>query len=471
MIPPILRHAVVVYTLPAFVSRAIGLVLLPLYTTCLTMDEFGQYELLLTAQMFLTLALGLGWESAYVRLGAGGEVAMQPLARSLLVLRWGVWALAAAAIAVIQPDRLALWVTGDAANARPLVLVTALWVLQDLRALFAAYFRIQHRAGWFAGMHIALSVMQLGVIAWLMLGLGWKLEGIFGGMVIAFAAVLAVMLAMHGRALYGHWAVRLLDPAIFKRALKLGLPLAPAAVAVFLVTAGDRWMLLWLSQPADAAERDVAVYGLAFKFVALVQLCASGFQSFFSPYVYRHYRKRNAARRMIALFGQYNFALALAVLALAGASSWIVWLVFPDYVAAIPLAPLALGAFFVYAVGDFFCIGITIRERTGIRARAGIATALANVGLNFLLIPTLGPVGAATATTASYVLYAWWLMRSSNHLYPVAYPYLRWLGPVAWTLGGFGIASTWPAWLPAYAGLGLVGVWITRPRNTPVAGA
>ena len=65
--------------------------------------------------------------------------------------------------------------------------------------------------------------------------------------------------------------------------------------------------------------------------------------------------------------------------------------------------------------------GISIARQTSWLTRYSALAAIANIALNFVLIPPFGQVGAATATLAAYALLAALYYRRAQILYPTPY--------------------------------------------------
>jgi len=70
-------------------------------------------------------------------------------------------------------------------------------------------------------------------------------------------------------------------------------------------------------------------------------------------------------------------------------------------------------------------IGLNITKRTQYYPVATIAAAATNIGLNLLLIPRFGIVGAAWANGAAYAVQAALGLRLSQRFYPIAYEWGR----------------------------------------------
>jgi O-antigen/teichoic acid export membrane protein len=77
--------------------------------------------------------------------------------------------------------------------------------------------------------------------------------------------------------------------------------------------------------------------------------------------------------------------------------------------------------------GVYYCIapGIHIAEKTRFLTLIVVAGAVLNLGLNFLLIPRWGMMGAAWATAGSFLLVAILIGAIAQRFYPVDYEYRR----------------------------------------------
>jgi len=94
-------------------------------------------------------------------------------------------------------------------------------------------------------------------------------------------------------------------------------------------------------------------------------------------------------------------------------------------------------------------IGLNITKRTQYYPVATMTAAAANVGLNIVLIPRLGIVGAAWANGAAYAVQAGLAYVFSQRFYPVRYEYGRLFRAVAAALIGYVVAKQLPAMPPA----------------------
>jgi len=107
---------------------------------------------------------------------------------------------------------------------------------------------------------------------------------------------------------------------------------------------------------------------------------------------------------------------------------------------------------FFYGVYLLTSIGLNITSKTGYYPITTAVGATLNIGLNFVLIPRFGIIGAAWANGAAYAVQAALAFRFSQRFYPIRYEYGRISRVIVAALIAFLIAKTLPS-MPAAAGL------------------
>jgi len=91
------------------------------------------------------------------------------------------------------------------------------------------------------------------------------------------------------------------------------------------------------------------------------------------------------------------------------------------YVEAYKVVPFIAASIVAYTFGGYFSIGIGIAKKNIHRAWGATVAALINLGLNYVLIPYLGMIGAAMATIISFLFLGVILMQRSQRYYRVEY--------------------------------------------------
>jgi O-antigen/teichoic acid export membrane protein len=134
------------------------------------------------------------------------------------------------------------------------------------------------------------------------------------------------------------------------------------------------------------------------------------------------------------------------------------------YAQAAKVIPFQIAAI-VFAGLIVFAPGLWIAERTRSVALITIGGAVLNVLLNLALAPAFGIVGAALATLLSAIAVFGLLMRASQRIYRVPYPFLTTAGGAllaAIVIGASGILTGEPLPWPVRAllGIGAAGAFV-----------
>ena len=249
---------------------------------------------------------------------------------------------------------------------------------------------------------VAAVVFQLGVL------------GIVGGMLVGYvlSAVYGVVVtATDLRAQPSRFELR--------RMLAFGLPLIPSGIALWLVWFIDRVMLAHL-----ASLDDVGQYAIANRLTALLLLGVLAFNLAFGPYILSLYAEDPELERRVRA---QTLLLVVAVLAELGVglslfAREIILLVAPNYDRAYEVVGLLSLAIVVYGAYPVVSTGLSIARRTSFLGAISVAAAAMNVGLNFLLIPAWGMVGAAVSTVCAFVVLSGGTAIAAQRIDPVDYP-------------------------------------------------
>lgn len=251
---------------------------------------------------------------------------------------------------------------------------------------------------------IMLAVRATGSILFgsLLLLAGYGASGLLFGVLLAHALP-ALYLAWR-------WRHRLVNQRFalgaVKRMAAYGLPLGIVGMATSTIGISDRYLLALLIG-VDAAGSYAAPYDLAQRSLQIVMV--SAFLAL-SPTIFRNYELGDHSRFREQLLQQARLLLitALPIATIMAASApLIARLLFgADFrEAAAALIPWVVAATLVQGMTSFYySYSFTLAKRTMANAVIVGAAAVLNIVLNLLLIPPFGPLGAAYATLASFLV-------------------------------------------------------------------
>ncbi|MFQ5789632.1 MAG: polysaccharide biosynthesis C-terminal domain-containing protein, partial [Acidobacteriota bacterium] len=175
-----------------------------------------------------------------------------------------------------------------------------------------------------------------------------------------------------------------------------------------------------------ATRAEAGLYHVGYVFGTGVKFFLSPFELAWSPFVYSLLGQKDAPRT-IARLATYAtavlFALGLVLAVLA--REILTFMTHPRFHEAHPVIPVVALAYVLQGLFIFTSIGIGISKKAYYYPILSFSAAAVNVGLNFLLIPRLGMMGAAWSTVAGYGLMAGLGITFSQRHYPIPFEWRR----------------------------------------------
>jgi O-antigen/teichoic acid export membrane protein len=421
-----------IYGLGGILSRLIAVFLVPLYTVYLGRVGFGQIETIIAFVGVLVIVLRLGITSAFFRFYFDAETD----AERTLVVRTSFWfTMGMATLGLAVGLALAGPLSGALKLDDPWLVragFVGLWAQMNY-AQMTALFRVEERPVSFAIASVANVLITIGSTIALVIGAH---KGAIGAVVGNFLGTLSVYAVLLG---YRRYQLGLqFDRRLLREMNRFGMPLVPAALALWAINFIDR---LFIGQLKGQAE--VGVYSLAVRVASVVVFLMTAFQLAWPAFAYSIKDDDEAKRTYAFVLTYLLFVTCWVALALGALAPWIVDVFDPKHrfgrsAEAVPLLAFATAAYSGYSV---LAIGIGRARQTQYNWIVAGAAAAVNIVLNAILIPPYGMMGAAVATVAAYValFVAMWL--NSRRVYPVAYQWRRVL-----TIAGVAAALTAAAW-------------------------
>ena len=384
-----------IYILAKALPALAAFLALSIYTHLLTPEEYGVYTLIFTAAIFIHNSV-FNWISmATMRFWSSKQYSNETFISSIAI------AYSKVLFFMLIPFVTSLVVYWDS-EARTwifsgFILTVTLAFFTIAQTLFSAQIRPEK----YALLTITTSISTLSLGAFLAYS-GYGAIGIITGMAIGFIGPSFVM-SLHN---WKKFNKKFYDNALFKRLLIYGLPLASAAILEEFTKSADRFMLAVLQDKAQAGLYAVG-YDLSgnsiFMLMTAINLAAY-------PVIIK-LLETDGKQAAYEYFNQYTILLlGIAIPAVMGlilVGSNLVYLVIGvEYQQTVTLllpwitiALLLLGLQVFY-----FDLAFQLGDYTIGIVKIGIFIALANLALNYWLIPLMGIQGAAIATISSFAL-------------------------------------------------------------------
>lgn len=389
-----------IYAGASVAERAIGFLLLPLYTFYLDPSDFGLLALLTLSANLATRLVSSPINSALMRFYHHPEYRARrgELLTSLLLLL-AAKSLALAGLWWLARVPLCRTLLGDLVWL-PLIDAYALvLVLQPLAGLFTATLRVRERAGYASFVVLSGLLLTVALVLYLLAVPGIGVAALVYGQVFNFGYT-----ALLAGAPYLREAARSASRAVLRAPLRFGYPLLVAGYANLLIQAGDRYVLAFYT-----SLNEVGLYNFGYTFGALITLLlVDPTQRSFQPVLLRQEEEPEALRAFVrrSATAFYAFGTWLA-LALSLYARELIQLMAskPSFEPAWVIVPVIAFSALQHGLGGFLGAGLLMRQKAFHISALLLLAAAVNIGLNFLLIPPFGILGAAFATLASYLVW------------------------------------------------------------------
>lgn len=381
-----------VYGIAKLMTGGIALIALPIYTHALVPADYGVVDLLTTVASVAHVTVALEIAQGLARYAMAPESAgiRDRYASTALWFTLAAYSLfVAIAVPFARPISASLAGSPEHANTVR-VASLVIWTTGTFN-LLQNLLRYQRRTLPYALASVVFSATSLGVTSLLLLVFRAGLVAVFIGQLAAGLLSVGVALIFLRDTLRATF-----DRELCRKMLAFSVPLVPSGLGVMLCLYVDRYAVMRLLSVAD-----VGLYGVAFRLASMVAIAVAGFQMAIAPLVYQNYDKPETPAHLARMF-QWFLAMTLPLVLFLGlfARELVAAIAPVAYLPASRLVFLLSVSSLVSAVYNF-SPGLWIAKRTGWVALISLGSGLANLGLNFVVIPHLGLIGAALATFIS----------------------------------------------------------------------
>ncbi len=404
-----------VYALASFVSPLVSLVLAPFLTHHLSHTDYGALVLLNTVIALMGGVTQFGLNHAFFRTYNYDYEARSDQLRvvSTLVALLLLVSITTTATMILTAPWLSTLLFNIPTYAQPLRIVALVILLQNLTVPGFSWLRAESRAALFSILSILNLLVSLGtnivLVGVMHLGITGSLLATAGGYGIVVICTLPVILLRAGLGLHRDIAWNLLS---------FGLPLVSNFVSVWVLQLSDRYLLSLLGSLSQTAS-----YAVAYSLGGVIGVMVlSPFQLAWPTTMFTLAKREDAPQAFQFVFRWFSIALLVITFAFSLISTSVLFLLFPpSYHAAAPIIPIVAVSTMFYGIYVIFTTGIGVQRKNWLAVIFTACSALINVGLNFVLIPRYGSIGAALSTLVAYIMLALIAYIVNQRIYHIPY--------------------------------------------------
>ena len=379
------------YTASSFLVKSISFITMPIFTRILSKNEIGIFSVSTTWISILTAILSLNLYDTVIlaRYDYKDEKEYREYLSTITLLGTAVGL--AFYIFMLFFQDFSVSITGMPLYAVHLVLIYI--VLSPCTLIILSKYRTEMQYGKTVAISL-LTTLSSAVVS-IALVLLWedKLKGRFYGTFIPgifINLVLFAILVFEGKAFKLKYC---------KYALPLGLPLIIHYLSGNLMGFSDRIMIQRM-----CGNEEVAIYSIAYTCAMFVDILRNSLNSAWDPWVFE--RLNGNRTEDIQGYTKYYllFFISLCIYVMLFAPELLLIFGGKAYLEAkYVIPPVVLGYIFCMIYSLFSCLERYAKQQK-IFAVITFICAVANILLNFLLIPVFGYIAAAYTTLFSYIL-------------------------------------------------------------------
>jgi O-antigen/teichoic acid export membrane protein len=412
-----LARSALIYGLGNYGVKLVGFLLIPVYTRYLAPADYGVMSLVSTFGQALFIFLNLGQSTALFRFYYDDDTPQgreRVIAGSLWIVLVVSTPITLLALTLSKPTAGLL--LGDSSLAWLVAIGILTVACRQLLRLPFAILRADDRDTRYATWSVLRTALSAGLAIVLVVGFHMGVSGVLTSQLVAEALCCVILVPPIARTLR---AGRV--GSEMRQQLTFGLALVPGAMAGFTLDLSDRFFLRHYS-----TLEEVGLYSLGYRLGEIIFFVVAAVQLAWPQFVYGN-RKSPQAKELFSYAATYYLlGMLFCVLGLSTLAPELVRLMAaPEYHSAAPVVPLIALAGLCEGLRFVFTIGIAFQKRPLIRSAAMGAAALVNVGLNVLLIPRYGMMGAAWSTLVGFVTLISIEYVVSRRFYPVPYQHAR----------------------------------------------
>jgi len=410
------KHSAI-YGLGAVVSRLIGVFLLPVVTRYLTRAELGAVDTLIALSIVLVIVFRAGISMAFFRYYFDAE----DDAGRTRVVRTSFWYTMAAAttalvLGCLLAPQISEWLFSTHSHAD---LVRAafvlLWAQMNYEQL-TSLFRVEERSVAFVAATLANVLITVG--STILLVTVWD-KGALGVLVGNFTGTLVVYFVLLA---YRRYQLGLeFDRPLFRQMQRFGLPLVPSGLAIWAIDFADRFFLLKLKNAAE-----VGLYSVGVRISTAILLLLIALRTAWPAFAYSIKEDDEAKRTYAFVLTYVLFVSSWVALTLSLLAPWLVRLLTtPAFYGGARVVPLLVFGATAFIGFNVMSIGIGRAKATQFNWVVTGAAAVIAVGLNLILIPPYGMMGAAASTLVAYTVMFLGMTVRAQQVFPVPYQWRR----------------------------------------------
>jgi O-antigen/teichoic acid export membrane protein len=401
-----LSKQTIIYGIGYVAARMINFLLLPFYSYHMTPEDYGVVSLVYAFIAFMNILYHYGLESAFIRYysktgideGYEQKEVFSTVLSSLIVS-----SLLFSALIWFSAPVIGKGILGSVSYTHIIRMTAGILLLDTLYLIPLHFLRVNNKASLFTGIMLVNVLINVSMNIYLIRFRGMGINGVFISNLTASGFSFLVLIPVIIKNF--NWTF---SGKLWKKLILFGLPFVPSGLSSMIIELSDRYMLQWFK-----GMEDVGLYSAGHKLGIFMMLVVMAFRFAWQPFFLQKRDDPHAPRLFSNIMTWFVFLMTIVFLAVSFFIKEIVALeIFGRHIinesfwAGVVVVPLILGAYLFNGIYVNFQPSIFYTGKTWVISIVVGVAALINIGLNLILIPKIGMIGAGVSSLSAYVFMA-----------------------------------------------------------------
>ncbi len=392
-----------IFLVGSFGSKFLSFLLLPVYTSILTTQQYGQIDLVSTTQSLIFPLVTLGLSEAIFRFVMMRDIDDDSVLSDAVFMMLGMY------VAIFIGSNL-INIFLKWAYMPWMLLLLASSMLYDI---LTNYLKAKQYNKKYVAIGLAYTMINLGCNILFLVVFHFGIEGFLSANILAYLLTSFVILITEK--IYSKIRFNFFDLKVAKRMIHYSFPLIFTSLSWWVVTSSDKYMIrLFMT------DSDVGVYSIASKIPLILQTVISIFQTVWqisTNDIYDNENKEKLVENFVIfmrMFRQTGFIAGSVLLILTKPIMSLI--AKNDFYLGWKYAPfLIISIVFSFATGMVATLYGAYEQNKGVLYSVIVGGSV-NIVLNLLLIPYIGVMGATISTAISRLTIALYRLKDTEKL-------------------------------------------------------
>lgn len=387
------------YAIGNIAQQAISLILLPIYTSYLSVNDYGVLALLTVTVSLFTKIIISPISSAL------GRFFLKPDYKNksdIFLFNLFVWILIKTLIVAVLYFELSHYISQILFEKQYEFIIriyTLFFIFTILSSFLLNLIRLLKKAKFYIFISLTSLLLTSSLTLYFLIQLELGLLGVIYSNIIGLLYLTLMCIPCFLK--HSKFKFKF---SILKEPLKYGYPLIIEGYSNLLIQSGDRYILKLFCSLSS-----VGLYSLGYKISSIMNiLLVVPIKHALMPLVYEMENNPEEQKQFLISAATYYYIVAMYLsLFLSLFSKEVTMLLIrnPEYLLAWTIVPIISFSYVQHGLGNFLGWGIIMKNKSTYLSGILIISALVNIGLNFVFIPLWGLLGAAFATLLSYIVW------------------------------------------------------------------